>query len=1084
MADNFSFLELPFPSLANLGQLAEKYRESDPNSSIMKMGMLGENIVSMMMKFDRVQEPFENTAVKRIDALSREGLLPKDVQDILHLVRQARNKAAHQGWGDAETATQFLPVVHSLAGWFAQTYGPLDLEIPTYSTKQQLSESAPISEDKTAELKEADEVKAELAEPISKDQRTKRAIQAANQRPKTEAETRLLIDEQLRLVGWDADTAKVRFSEGTRPEKGKNLAIAEWPTDSSVGRNGRADYALFIGESLVGIIEAKAEHSDIPSVLDYQAKEYARCIKPEHLELTFGRWGDFKVPFLFATNGRPYLAQLETKSGVWFQDVRESLNTPRALKGWPSPEGLQALIDEQPQEAAAILSGFSDELLTDPLGLNLREYQVSAIHAVEDAIEQGKSSALLAMATGTGKTRTVLGMIYRFLKSKRFRRILFLVDRTSLGEQAVDSFKDVKLEELMTLDELYDIKGLEDIKLEPSTKVHVSTVQSMVKRVFYPGDDSKPSVTDYDLIIVDEAHRGYLLDKEMSEDELQYRNQFDYQSAYRSLIDYFDASKIALTATPALHTTEIFGPPVFTYTYREAVTDGWLIDHDAPHRLSTKLSTEGITFSKGETLPLYDAETKEIINSAELADEVTFDVEQFNRKVVTRPFNEAVLEEIAKDLDPSLPEVFGKTLIYAVDDAHADLVVDILKNIFAKHGVDPSAIMKITGSVAGGNKKKILHVIKQFKNESFPSLVVTVDLLTTGIDVPAITTLVFLRRVKSRILFEQMLGRATRLCPEIKKDKFSIYDPVGVYEALEQVSTMKPVSVSPTSTFGDLMEGLDIASDGDGLKAIVDQVVAKLQRRKQRLRDNAVEHISDLTGGLSLGDVAKTLKNLAPDDAREWMKDNVALFELLDNMPTGEPRRQVISDKEDELISHTRDYGLAESPSDYLAEFTQFVKENADEIAALKVICTSPSDLTREQLKSLKLTLDRQGFTEQKLSSALSQTSNQEIVADIITLVRRFAIGSPLISHQERVQRAVNRLKKQHSFSRVELGWLSRIEQYLENELLLTRETFDADPRFRQSGGFKKIDLAFGGNLGIVIEEFNQHMYEDQEGIA
>lgn len=299
MADNFSFLELPFPSLANLGQLAEKYRESDPNSSIMKMGMLGENIVSMMMKFDHVQEPYENTAVKRIDALSREGLLPKDVQDILHLVRQARNKAAHQGWGDAETATQFLPVVHSLAGWFAQTYGPLDLEIPTYSTKQQLSESALISEDKTAELKEADEVKAELAEPISKDQRTKRAVQAANQRPKTEAETRLLIDEQLRLVGWDADTAKVRFSEGTRPEKGKNLAIAEWPTDSSVGRNGRADYALFIGESLVGIIEAKAEHSDIPSVLDYQAKEYARCIKSEHLELTFGRWGDFKVPFLF-----------------------------------------------------------------------------------------------------------------------------------------------------------------------------------------------------------------------------------------------------------------------------------------------------------------------------------------------------------------------------------------------------------------------------------------------------------------------------------------------------------------------------------------------------------------------------------------------------------------------------------------------------------------------------------------------------------------------------------------------------------------------------------------------------------------
>lgn len=1081
MADNFSFLDEPFPSLASYGRLAEKYRESDPNSSLIKMGMLGESIVSLMLKFDRVAVPQDFNAVKRIDALDREGLLPKDVTEILHLVRKARNKATHQGWGDTETATQFLPIVHSLAGWFAETYGPVDLKVPPYSP-----EISPIfsSESNEAELQTADEKKAEQSAPVSKVDRNKRAAKAAINRPKTEAETRLLIDEQLRLVGWEADTTNLRFSRGTRPEKGRNIAIAEWPTDSSVGKHGRADYALFIGESLVGIIEAKQLQADIPSVLDYQAKDYARSIKAEHENFTIGRWGDFHVPFLFATNGRDYLAQLETKSGVWFLDVRDSLNVPKALHGWPDPKGLNALLKEDTEQAQQSLDQLDDGLLTDKLGLNLRPYQVDAIKSAEAAIAGGATSALLAMATGTGKTRTVLGMIYRFLKSKRFKRILFLVDRTSLGDQALDAFKDVRLEELLTLDELYDIKGLDELYIDEVTKVHVSTVQGMVKRVFYPGEDRRPAVTDYDLVIVDEAHRGYLLDKEMSDDELLYRNQFDYQSAYRSLIEYFDATRIALTATPALHTTQIFGQPVFTYTYREAVIDGYLTDHDAPHVLQTKLSTEGITFAKGETLPLYDPQTMEVINSAELADEVVFEVEQFNRQVITEEFNRTVLEEIARDLDPSSPEEYGKTLIYAVDDAHTDLIVTILKDIYAGSGVDPEAIMKITGSVAGGNKKKIQQAIKSFKNERYPSVVVTVDLLTTGIDVPSITALVFLRRVKSRILFEQMLGRATRLCPEINKEKFDIYDPVGVYEALEQVSTMKPVSVNPKTSFGDLLEGLDVVSDDDGLKVHIDQIVAKLQRRRQRLNAAAAEQIADMSGGMDLAEVSQLLGRMSPQDAREWAKDHAGLFAYLDSARTGEARKVVISHKEDELVSHTRDFGSAGSPSDYLEEFTRFVRDNADEIAALKIICTKPSDLKRDDLKSLKLALDREGFTEQKLSSALSQTSNTEIVADIISLVRRFAIGSPLISHKERVNRAVTKLKTKHSFTKVQQSWLSRIEQYLENELLLTRDTFEIDPRFRQKGGFRKVDLAFGGNLGIVIEEFNQYMYEDQEGIA
>ena len=222
--------------------------------------------------------------------------------------------------------------------------------------------------------------------------------------------------------------------------------------------------------------------------------------------------------------------------------------------------------------------------------------QIRAIEAAENAIVEGKKTALLSMATGTGKTRTILGMIYRFIKSNRFKRILFLVDRTALGEQAADVFKEVKIEDLMTLDEIYNIKGLDEKEIDKETKIHIATVQSLVKRIIYSDDDTMPSVSDYDLIVIDEAHRGYTLDKELSDDEMLYRNQEDYISKYRTVIEYFDAVKVALTATPALHTTEIFGKPVFTYSYREAVIDGYLVDHDAPHDIHTKLRDNGIEY--------------------------------------------------------------------------------------------------------------------------------------------------------------------------------------------------------------------------------------------------------------------------------------------------------------------------------------------------------------------------------------------------------------------------------------------------------------------------------------------------------
>ena len=1082
MKSNFAFLKSHFPVLANFGILAEKYCYSDSNSCIMKLGMIGETIVNLMLTYDKIKIPPDCNAVTKIKILSLQGLLTPDLSDILHALRKARNKAAHTNYENIKEGQTLLEMAYSLCEWFMQTYGDLQYKhckfvMPTEADAKSITDN----DDKAAEQKMLEETEkiAAAAKAVAADERRKRALAAASQRQKSEAETRYMIDTQLRKVGWEADSENLRYGKGIRPQKGKNLAIAEWPTLSSAGNKGRADYALFAGEKLVAVIEAKAEHKDIPSVIDYQCKEYAQNIRPEDEKYVITTWGKYKAPFVFATNGRPYLAQLETKSGIWFLDLRESANMPKALRGWISPDGMLKLLESDIEKADKALQTLPYDFLRDKDGLNLRQYQLNAIQAAENAVINGQKNILLAMATGTGKTRTVLGMIYRFLKTGRFNRILFLVDRTALGEQAEDVFNEVKLEDLKTLNDIYDIKTLEDAVFEDETKVHIATVQGMVKRLLYNDEERQPSVTDYDLIVIDEAHRGYLLDKEMGEDELLYRDQLDYQSKYRMVIEYFDAVKIALTATPALHTTQIFGKPVFKYTYREAVIEGYLVDYDAPHKIKTQFNTEGIKYNKGETLALYDPVTHEITNSEVLQDEMNFDVEKFNKQIITPSFNRTVLEEIARDIDPE-DVMQGKTLIYAVDDEHADLIVKILKEIYTNYGIDNDAIMKITGSVAGGNKRKVQEAIKRFKNERFPSIAVTVDLLTTGIDVPEITTLVFMRRVKSRILFEQMLGRATRLCPKINKTHFEIYDPVGVYDSLEEVNTMQPVSADPKTTFAQLLDGLEVLEDEAHIKNAVAQIIAKLQRVKRRLTKEEVNEFKDLAAGLTVEGFIQKIESLPAAEARNTLLMEASLLEMLDDKHGHGGYTKVISDKQDKFLIRERGFGKNEQrPEDYIEAFEDFVKNNVNEIAALNIICTRPKELTRETLKSLRMALAQNGFTTQQLNTAVSEITSEEITADIISFVRRYAIGSPLVSHQARIRRAVDKLKKAHNFSRVELNWLSRIESYLLNESVMNVKVFDEDERFKTNGGYKRLNQIFRNNLEGIITELNEYLYDD-----
>lgn len=1073
---NFAFLEKDWEVLSRVGEVAERNVYQNPNLTISELRKFAETITKYILAKEEIREERGTTQEDRLRILYYDQTLPKEIYDLFNTIRIKGNRAIHDlSYGEVEEAKTLLHMTYRISAWFMEVYGDWTVKIPSYY------EPAPhndISEIELDKIKQAYEKKlAEMEDELQKirseqlyvkdqekQKRKEQSQKVAASFDLSEAETRMIIDQQLHEAGWDADTGKLRFAKGARPEKGKNLAIAEWPF-----KKGFADYALFIGLELVAIVEAKKASKDIPADID-QAKGYAKLVVQHEDEIIHEPWGDYFVPFLFATNGRPYVKQFKQKSGIWFLDARKSTNHARALNGWYSPEGLKRLLQQDIDK--------SEDLLKDEKFdyLRLRPYQVEAIKSIEKVLEEKKREILLAMATGTGKTRMAIGLIYRLIKSKRFNRILFLVDRSALGEQAEDAFKDSKLESFHTFTEIYELKGLTEKTPNPETKVHIATVQGMLKRILYteqPKD--KPSVDQYDCIIIDEAHRGYTLDKEMSEVEVIIRDHKDYVSKYRQVLDYFDAVKIGMTATPALHTTEIFGKPVFTYSYREAVVEGYLVDHEPPYQFETALKKAGIKWEKGEKVDVYDTITG-AISQEELDDEVNIEVTQFNTKVITESFNRVIIHEVVNYISP---DDEGKTLIFAATDDHADLVVNILKeeleNIYGP--IEDNAVMKITGSI-----KDPLNAIKRFKNERLPNIVVTVDLLTTGVDVPKITNLVFLRRVRSRILYEQMLGRATRKCEEIHKDHFNIFDAVGIYEALKPYTSMKPVVADPKITLTQLVDELDKLENEEQLSKHQEQILAKIQRKKRNWSEKNHNNFKVLSGGKTVEEFTEWVKSLNPSELPKQLKEFKSMFRYIDENLDRE-NKQYISTHEDKFMGMKRGYGNAEKPDDYLESFGQFIRDNMNAIPALLIVCQRPTELTREELKKLLLELDQKGFTEKNLQAAWRDAKNEDITADIIAFIRQQALGDPLVSHEERIKNAMKKIYQMKAWPPVQKQWLERIEKQLIQESVLhpdPEKAFEYEP-FKSRGGFKQLNKIFSGQLPEIVREINNNLYNYKE---
>lgn len=1109
---NFGFMSAHDPRLLFAAAQAERYVFSDPNSSMVKSRQFAELLAGRIAAHSGVRPGPDTDFFSTLRAIEERGVGSEKVFQRFHYIRRAGNRAVHGMDDDQRQALNLLGQAWQLAVWYHWTFGkdpafrkqkhvftpPPQPESATVALREEIAQLRAQRDEQTAQTAEAEARAAELyqalAEALERAQADLEAYEADRGRYEaelaavaaaaeaapvaeqqavlelaaeadaaldfTEAETRKLIDAQLQDAGWEADTIALRHSAGVRPQKGRNLAIAEWPTGK-----GPADYVLFAGLTPVAVVEAKRKRVDVSAAL-VQSKRYATHFALDaDMMSPGGPWDGHHVPFLYATNGRPFLRQLVEKSGIWFRDARQATNHPRALEGWHSPEGLLDMLEQDTAAADAQLAAETSDYLP------LRDYQHEAIRAIESALAEGQREVLLAMATGVGKTRTSIGLVYRLVKSRRFRRVLFMVDRTALGEQAANAFKDVRLESQQTFADIFDVKELGDLTPDRDTRLHFATVQGMVRRLMY--DEGEPlSVDAYDCIVVDECHRGYTLDQEMSEAELRFRDQDAYVSAYRRVLDHFDAVKIGLTATPALHTTEIFGDPVYLYGYRQAVVDGYLVDHEPPVRIVTRLAQEGIHWAVGEEMAVYNPRTDQM-RLLHTEDEVHIEIESFNTMVLTEEFNRVVCEELARHIDPSLP---GKTLVFCATDLHADMVVRLLTEAFEAHygAIEDGTVLKITGAA-----DKPLHQIRRFKNERLPDVAVTVDLLTTGIDVPEIMNLVFLRRVRSRILYEQMMGRATRLCPDIDKEVFRIFDAVDLYAALLPYSTMQPVVNKPSITFEELARDLAGTDDPAAHAEFTDQLVAKLRRKLSLLEGQMAEDFEAIAG-MPAAELADSVGEWTPEDRQRWLTDHAAVGPFLDRVKRGGTRPIIVSEHPDEVIEVSTGYGPAEKPEDYLDAFQAFVADEANQnrIPALKAVTQRPRALTRADLRELRLALDREGFNEPTIRAALRESTNVDIAATIVGYIRHAALGSPLVPYEERVDRALQQILAQQAWTAPQRQWLERIGKQLRQEVVVDKAALNRG-QFQQHGGYERLNKVFDGKLLTILDDLHEEVWRE-----
>ena len=876
-----------------------------------------------------------------------------------------------------------------------------------------------------------------------------------------------LIDPKLRAAGWRV----VRFDSRHPFGRAGALAIEEFPTDS-----GPADYALCVDGQLLGVVEAKKVTLGPQNVLT-QAERYSRGATQSPLN-----FHGFRVPFLYSTNGEV----------LWYHDVRHPQSRSRRIARFHTPDALRELLARNTEAACEAL------LQTPNDHPRLRPYQADANAAIERALAERKRHMLVAMATGTGKTFTMVNQAYRLMKAGVAQRVLFLVDRRALAAQAAREFASFEAEPGKKFTAIYEVytqkfqRGdLEGEPFDPNVLpasylttpkpgmafVYISTIQRMTinlfgrEAVFGPTDEEDDADADtldipihaFDLVIADECHRGYTAGE---------------VAAWRNTLEHFDAIKIGLTATPAAHTTSYFTNVVFRYEYERAVREGHLVDYDAV-AIKSDVRMQGIFLPEGQQVGMVNPET-----GAEQLDlleaERQYDTADIEQRVTAPDSNRKILEEVRRYALAHEAEFhrLPKILIFAVNDlphtSHADQLVDLARDVF---GQGDSFVQKITGRV-----DRPLQRIREFRNRKLPAVVVTVDMLSTGVDIPDLEYIVLLRPVKSRILFEQILGRGTRKGEHFPdKSHFTVFDCFGgsLLEYFRNVTGITAeMPTQPSRTIPEIVE--DIWQNRDR-SYNTRCLVKRLHRIAKSMSGEARELFAAF---IPQGDLEAFAAELSQRLAKEFMETmgllrDPAFQDLLEKYPRRAQPFIVAYETQDVVTSLPMvrgPDGTEYKPEDYLAAFDRFVRENADEVTAIRILLDRPRDWSPQALTDLQKRLREspRHFTVSNLQRA-HELHYRKALVDIISMVKHAAKrDEPLFTAKERVQRAFMRLTAGRTFTAEQQEWLDRIRVHMVANLSIDPHDFDDLPVFNRYGGWGRANRTFNDQLPDLLRGFNE----------
>lgn len=915
-----------------------------------------------------------------------------------------------------------------------------------------------------------------------------------------EQQARINIDKQLLQAGWFVQDLKDFY-----PSASLGIAVREYPTES-----GSADYILFIDRKPVGVIEAKKEGITLSGVHD-QTTRYAS----DKLKYV-GKVSD--LPFQYESTG----------TETYFTDARDPAPRQREIFNFHKPETLNEWL-KQEETLRARLKKFPT--------LNssgLRVCQVNAIINLEESFSLNKPRALVQMATGAGKSYCAVTSVYRLLKFAKAKRILFLVDTRNLGKQIEQEFQAYKPNDDKRLfTELYTVQRLRSNFIDPSAQVCISTIQRMYsilkgKELDESLEDDSPyesktidkpvdvaytpniPIETFDFIIIDECHRSIY-------------------NLWKQVLDYFDCFMIGLTATPDKRTFAFFHENIVSeYTLKQSITDKVNVGYDV-YTIETEVTQQGAKIKAKQYVDLRNKTTRKK-EWKQLEDEVEYAPSQLDRDIVNPSQIRKIIQEckrvMKEEFYPERDENYEvpKTLIFAKTDSHAEDIVHIVREEF---GEGNDFCKKITYKAVDEDPESILQ---QFRTSYNPRIAVTVDMIATGTDVKPIEILIFMRDVRSRNYFQQMIGRGTRsfskdelikVTPsaKINKERFYIIDAVGVFKSVKVDYPV--VDKKPTVPLKDLMKMVILQSDEDTMSSLA----ARLTKIDKQITETDREKFIAVAEGENLTEVALNLANVydpdaidervrkiykIPDDAEpdeKQIKETIEQYSIEAIKPFDNPKLrefletvrqkiyQIIDETNtDRVIRSEFDTTAKENADEIINNFRKFIDDNKDEVTALRILYSQPErrkELTYKMIRELSdalanppyyLTLEQVWNAYQRVKPKLVKGKTpQRMLTDIITLIRfELKLDETLEPYSE----VVNRRFKEWVFKRnagpiqfndEQMNWLRMIKDHIVSSVRIEAEDFDRTP-FDGEGGLGKFYKLFGSEYEKLLDELNKEL--------